>query len=186
MTGGWLVIAAIAPPIVQAYTSRLSIALDVQPGETYATFLRRAEAVAGAAVQRSFDRDILLSEVSVVVVGQKSGASAQVLSLQANRTQWRSRPDPRRWATYYRSAASLLRFGEATAGTQSPSAPVVTEQIAAPPQSPTQSVAGPVPSAPVKPSPAASPAPLPFPSPDSLPQPPIRIRPGTTPLPPSR
>ncbi len=106
-----VMIDAIAPPAAHAYVSRVDVVLDVQPGETFETFLSRAEGVARAAVQRSFNRDILITEVYAIVVAQKDGGSVQVLSIQVSRDQWRSRPDPRRWATYYQNAKFLLGFG---------------------------------------------------------------------------
>lgn len=105
---------AIAPPVAQAYVSRVDVVLDVQPGETFETFLSRAEGVARAAVQRSFNRDILITEVYAIIVAQKSGGSVQVLSIQVSRNQWRNFPDPRRWATYYGNAKFLLGFGRST------------------------------------------------------------------------
>lgn len=127
LTGGWLTPALLAPPAAHAYISRVDIVLDVKSGELFETFLRRAETVARAAAQRSFDRDILISEVSVIVVGQKNGFSVQVLSLQASRTQWRGHPDPRRWITYYQNARVLLGFGNSP-GKSATSAPVVQTQ----------------------------------------------------------
>ncbi len=177
--GGAITIAAIAPTAAHAYVSRVDVVVDVQAGETYETFLRRAESIARAAAQRSLDRDILISEVYVIVVGQKNGGSVQVLSLQASRQQWRSRPDARRWATYYPSASVLLGFG------RSPSSNATSP--ASLPPSPT--VLQPSPSSPTSPSSPASPT---SPSPDFSKNPPVRspirpippLVPGSTPLPP--
>jgi hypothetical protein len=102
---------AIVPAAAHAYVSRINVVLDVQPGETFETFLSRAEGVARAAVQRSFNRDILITEVYAIVVAQKNGGSVQVLSIQVSRNQWRNFPDPHRWATYYQNAKFLLGFG---------------------------------------------------------------------------
>lgn len=110
LTGGWCVTTAIAPPAVQAYTSKVDITLDVLGGETFKTLLSRAESAARAASQRSFDRDILISDVNVVVVAQKDNVIAPILSLQVNRAGWKSRPDPRYWSTYYRDAQRLLNM----------------------------------------------------------------------------
>ncbi|HBY79848.1 MAG TPA: hypothetical protein DEG47_23220, partial [Cyanobacteria bacterium UBA11148] len=61
----WLMTAMIAPQVAQAYTARVDISLRSQPEETYQNFVRRAEAVARAAAQRSFDGDILVTDVAV-------------------------------------------------------------------------------------------------------------------------
>lgn len=111
----WLVQTAIAPPIAQAYTARVDVSLNHENGETYQTLVRRAEAVARAAAQRSFDQDILVTDVSVTVLVQNQGTIAPILSLEATRQGWKSRPDPQRWTKYYPTAQSLLQLPNATA-----------------------------------------------------------------------
>ncbi|MBW4559570.1 MAG: hypothetical protein KME32_00165 [Mojavia pulchra JT2-VF2] len=106
----WFTCEAIAPQVVRAYTARVDLAIDRIPDETYETILRRAEAAARAAAQRSFDQDILVTDVSVMVTVQSQGAIAPVLTLDVSRPQWRNRPDPQRWATYFKTARSLLLF----------------------------------------------------------------------------
>ncbi|MEA5616730.1 hypothetical protein VB711_02585 [Cronbergia sp. UHCC 0137] len=108
----WLTTEAIAPQIVQAYTARVDLTIDRIPNENYETMLRRAEAVARAATQRSFDQDILVTEVSIIVSAQNYGAIAPVLSLEVSRPQWKSRPDPQRWVIYFKTARSLLLFDQ--------------------------------------------------------------------------
>ncbi|TAF10182.1 MAG: hypothetical protein EAZ77_03640 [Nostocales cyanobacterium] len=106
----WLATEAISPQVVQAYTARVDLAIERLPEETYETILRRAEAIARAAAQRSFDQDILVTEVSVIVTAQNQGMIAQVLALDVSRLQWKQRPDPQRWATYFKMVQSLLLF----------------------------------------------------------------------------
>ena len=72
----WLVSEALTPQIVQAYTNRVDLEITRFPGDNYQSLLRRAEAVARAAAQRSFDKDILVTDVSVVVSAQNFGAIA--------------------------------------------------------------------------------------------------------------
>jgi hypothetical protein len=106
----WMLTEAIAPQIVRAYTARVDLKIERIQDESYQAILRRAEAVARAAAQRSFDQDILATDVSVVVTVESYGAVAPILSLQVTRQQWRSRPDPQVWATYFKTARSLLLF----------------------------------------------------------------------------
>lgn len=106
----WMVTEAISPQIVQAYTARADLTIDRLPDEGYEAILRRAEMTARAAAQRSFDQDILVTDISVIVSVQSYGAIAPILTLNVSRQQWRTRPDPRRWATYFKSARSLLMF----------------------------------------------------------------------------
>lgn len=111
---GGLAPALLAPPIAQAYVSRLSVSLDHEKGTSFESLMRRAEAVARAAAQRGFDSDILASQVVVTVSGAYRGAEVPLLTLDVSRFQWRNQPDARRWATYYPNARTFLgiRSGE--------------------------------------------------------------------------
>ncbi len=115
----WLVSSAIAPQRVRAYTNRVDLEIDRLPGDNYQSLLRRAEAVARAATQRGFDKDILVTDVSIIVSVQNFGAIAPVLELNVSRTQWRNRPDPQRWAKYFKMARGLLFFGQSSTNTPS-------------------------------------------------------------------
>ena len=123
----WLGQAAIAPPMAQAYTSRVSLFLPRQLDESYETLIRRSEITARAAAQRSFDADLLVTEVIITVVGENQGISVPILTLQATREQWRNRPDPQYWSTYYPDARALL--GVPTPS-PTPSGPQTPAQIA--------------------------------------------------------
>ncbi len=127
--GIWFSEGAIAPQAVQAYTTRVDVALDRLPNESYEALIQRADIVARAAAQRSFDQDILTSEVSVIVSGRNQGAETPILTLNVSRTQWSSRPDTKRWATYYKTSAVLLGFEQlspAPVTIVAPPTPVVT------------------------------------------------------------
>lgn len=106
----WLVTEMVAPQIVRAYTARVDLTIDRMPDEGYESILQRAETTARAAAQRSFDQDILVTDISVIVSVQSYGAIAPILALDVSRQKWRTRPDTQRWATYFRIARSLLRF----------------------------------------------------------------------------
>ncbi|WP_353932073.1 hypothetical protein WJM97_05675 [Okeanomitos corallinicola TIOX110] len=120
----WLATEAIAPQVVQAYTARVDLAITRLPEENYETVLRRAEIAARAAAQRSFDQDILVTEVSIIVTAQNEGMIAPVLTLDVSRDQWKQSPDPRRWATYFKTAKWLLLFEKLkTPGQTNPAQP---------------------------------------------------------------
>jgi hypothetical protein len=106
----WGMEMVMAPSAAQAYTARLDVMLDRAPNEPYESIVRRAENVARAAIQRGFDQDLLANEVSVIVVGRNGGMASPVVSVWVTRSQWQTRPDAKRWATYYRGSKSLLGF----------------------------------------------------------------------------
>ena len=176
LAGSLMALHAIAPPAVHAYTSTLNVTIDVQPSETYDTLVRRAEAIARAATQRSFDRDILVTDVSIVIIAQSNAATVPVLSLTATRPQWRSQPDPRRWATYYSTSKALLGMKQApsaatlqpTVTTAAPAATATAPKTApqprsAPTNTPTTSTPIAAPGSSATSSPKTTPTPTPSP-----------------------
>jgi hypothetical protein len=108
--GYWVTSEVLAPQIVQADTARVDLSLDRKPNETYDELVRRAEVTATAATQARFEQNTQVTNVALMIVAQNQGAIAPLLSLQVSRTQWQSRPDAQRWATYFTSAKALLRF----------------------------------------------------------------------------
>jgi hypothetical protein len=78
--------------------------------------------------------------VVITVLGQNGGQAAPILKLDVGRNNWRSRPDPRYWSKYYRSAPALLGLeGVAPTGTlqaepqPTPAAiPAVSSPVSAP------------------------------------------------------
>ncbi|MEC4806996.1 MAG: hypothetical protein SAJ12_23970 [Jaaginema sp. PMC 1079.18] len=99
---------AIAPSVVQAETVRVAIPIVRENDETYQNLLTRAENIARAATQRSFDQSILNTHAIVTILGQNNGAVVPVLKLEVNRGDWQAFPDPQRWAKYYTNANLLL------------------------------------------------------------------------------
>ena len=97
-----------APQVAQAYTSRVTLFVARNQDDSYPTFLRQCEAIARAGVQRSFDADVLTSEVVLTIVGENQGLSIPVMEVAVTRSQWEWRPDPQVWARYYNNASNLL------------------------------------------------------------------------------
>lgn len=149
-SGSGLFLPILMPLPAHAYMARMEITLDRQPGESYDTLLRRAEAAARAAAQRGFDRDVLVSELSIIVMAQNQGLTAPILALQVSRMQWRHRPDSSLWITYFRTARELLGLS---------SSPTAAPSVGAggPPPPPTTAPTSPIPSPPTTPTPAATP-----------------------------
>ncbi len=105
--GGWLPHLLVCPPAA-AYTSRLNLFLVREEGESFESFVQRSEIVARAAVQRSFDADVLMTDVIVTVTGSSQNITIPVLTVAVSRGNWRLKPDVRHWAKYYEAARSLL------------------------------------------------------------------------------
>lgn len=111
LTGGLYVAKEVFQPLIaQAYTMRVNLSLDRQPNESYETIVRRAETIARAAVQRSFDSDILVNDASVIVTCDNNGLMAPIISVKVSRSQWSNTPNIQRWTRYYSNSRALLDF----------------------------------------------------------------------------
>ena len=103
-----------SPQSANAYIARQEIRVERLKSEPYEAFIRRSELVLRAALQRGFDRDVVMSSMVIFIIGQHQGMEAPVMSVEVSRSQWQSRPDARVWATYYRMSQTLLGFGYAS------------------------------------------------------------------------
>jgi hypothetical protein len=98
----------VTPPVAQAYTSRVNLYLVREQGESFETLVQRSEIIARAAIQRSFDADVLMTDVIVTVIGDNQGISVPILTVPVSRSEWQLRPDVTQWADYFEAARSLV------------------------------------------------------------------------------
>ena len=98
----------VAPPAAQAYTSRVNVFLVREQGESFDTLVRRSEIVARAAVQRSFDADVLMTDVIVTIIGDNQGVAVPILTVPVSRSDWQLSPDVTQWANYFEAARYLV------------------------------------------------------------------------------
>jgi hypothetical protein len=113
----YLLISAIATLSTMAIASsalaerrEVDIRLLVNQDEGFTVMTRKAEILARSAAQNAFDRDVLVSDVSVKVTAQNPNRdqAAIILQLIVSRRDWASRPDPKVWATYFPMAKALI------------------------------------------------------------------------------
>ena len=86
----------------------VDIRIPINKDEGFTIMTRKAEVLARSAAQRTFDRDVLVSDVSVKVTAQNQENAAIILQLIVSRSNWASRPDPKVWATYFPMAKALI------------------------------------------------------------------------------
>lgn len=105
----------VTPPVAQAYTSRVNLYLVREQGESFETLVQRSEIIARAAIQRSFDADVLMTDVIVTVIGDNQGISVPILTVPVSRSEWQLRPDVTQWANYFEAARALVDDAESVA-----------------------------------------------------------------------
>ena len=86
----------------------VDIRIPINKDEGFTIMTRKAEVLARSAAQRTFDRDVLVSDVSVKVTAENQENAAIILQLLVSRSNWASRPDPKVWATYFPMAKALI------------------------------------------------------------------------------
>ncbi|HEY9878376.1 MAG TPA: hypothetical protein V6D29_07960 [Leptolyngbyaceae cyanobacterium] len=69
----------------------------------------QAEALATNAVNQQFRQNPALSEVKVVVMGNRYGEIIPVLTANASRSEWQADPQISAWAQYYSASYALLQ-----------------------------------------------------------------------------
>jgi hypothetical protein len=113
----YLMLSAIASLSTMAIASsavaerrEVDIRMLVNQDEGFAVMTRKAEILARSAAQRTFDREVLVSDVSVKITAQNpyQDQAAIILQLIVSRSEWASRPDPKVWATYFPMAKKLI------------------------------------------------------------------------------
>ena len=86
----------------------VDIRIPINKDEGFTIMTRKAEVLARSAAQRTFDRDVLVSDVSVKVTAENQENAAIILQMIVSRSNWASRPDPKVWATYFPMAKALI------------------------------------------------------------------------------
>lgn len=86
---------AIASAAV-AERREVDIRIPINKDEGFTIMTRKAETLARSAAQRTFDRDVLVSGVSVKVTAENKETASLILQLIVSRSDWASRPDPDR------------------------------------------------------------------------------------------
>lgn len=98
------------PEMASAEYRDVDVRLNVRQGETFVVLQRRAVTMARSAAQRTFDSEVLISDVSVKVTAQSNERNVTVLQMNVRRQEWVERPDAKVWAIFFPQAQSLLRL----------------------------------------------------------------------------
>ncbi len=93
-----------------AERKEVDLRLPTREGESFEVLTRRAETLARVAAQTAFDNEILVSDVSIKITVQDGNRAAMLLQMNVSRPEWRQRPDPRVWSTYFPGTKALLGF----------------------------------------------------------------------------
>jgi len=97
----------------QAQIPQTTLTLAAQTGETYPEFRERAQLLARQTLERRFQDDPDLSQLRLVIIGYRQGATAPALAVTLSQRQWRhyqKTGDLTPYLTDYPDSAALLNF----------------------------------------------------------------------------
>ncbi len=106
----WFSVDSYRP--VRAEAESIIIDMSVYGQVEYGDFFRRAETMAGDEINRQFSQNSSLTEVRVVVVGERDGEIVPVLTTTVSRVQWQETPRVSAWTKYYNASHALLQRHE--------------------------------------------------------------------------
>lgn len=122
---------------VQAEAESIVVDMSVYGQVEYEDFFGRAKAMASDEISRQFSQNPTLSEIQVVVVGDRDGEIVPILRITVSRTQWQETPRVSFFSDYYSASYALLQRYErqpteivartpvrATIGTQRPNSQI--------------------------------------------------------------
>lgn len=98
----------------RAQAESLSFILSAESTPSFAHLMRQAESQAGKLIQQKFHQKPRITEIAVIVVGDRNGQQVPLLYTKVSRVDWRSQPAIGRWTRYFHDSALLLGFSPAS------------------------------------------------------------------------
>ena len=115
-------VASVAIPIVWFFASAgqswranpetVVIDIPLYGQVVQSDLVAQAETLAEAEISRQFSRNGGVSEIQVVVLGDRNGETVPILTATVSRTQWQENPQVDAWTQYYSNSYALLRRHE--------------------------------------------------------------------------
>ncbi|HEY9813801.1 MAG TPA: hypothetical protein V6D31_09750 [Candidatus Sericytochromatia bacterium] len=122
----------ITPTPNQANLVQLQVSVTRNPSESFETMLRRSEAIAKTFIQRSFNKNQLVTNVNLTVLGENQGFIAPIVSMKVNRQGWKRSPDLQVWAIYFPNVQTLLGLQDNLVTVTQPASTPLVQTITAP------------------------------------------------------
>ncbi|ASC72461.1 hypothetical protein XM38_034180 [Halomicronema hongdechloris C2206] len=91
---------------------RYTIDLPIYGRVNYQEMIRQAESLVGQTISSEFRKDPALTDIEVVVLGERNGEIVPILAATVSRTQWQETPQVSAWTEYYGASHALLQRHE--------------------------------------------------------------------------
>lgn len=93
-----------------AETKFVNISLKVEANQKFDILMQEAESIAINLIDKEFNRVSKITEVGVIVSGDRNGQEVPILSSRVSRTNWQAQPSIESWTKYFTTAEILLGF----------------------------------------------------------------------------
>jgi len=96
-----------------ARTGQYTLDMPIYGQISYQEMVRQAESLMSRTIASEFRNDPALTNIEVVVLGERNGEIVPILAATVSRTQWQEIPQVSAWTEYYGASYALLqRHGE--------------------------------------------------------------------------
>ncbi len=93
-----------------AETKILNISLKTDENRSFTNLIQQAELTATNLINQEFERKLKVTEVGIIVSGERNGQEVPLLSTKVSRANWQAEPKIQSWTNYFTKAAILLGF----------------------------------------------------------------------------
>lgn len=93
-----------------AETKFVNISLNTEENQSFNNLMQQAESTAISLINQEFNRLSKVTEVGIIVSGERNGQEVPLLSSRVSRTDWQAQPRIQSWTKYFTKAEILLGF----------------------------------------------------------------------------
>ncbi len=102
-------LGTFAPP-VWAEIKHNHLFLSSYEHQTFESLMQQAESLAKTSIEQGFAESPNLTEMSVIIVGERNGQEVPLLISKVSRSDWQKDPNIHQWTHYFNSSEVLLGF----------------------------------------------------------------------------
>ncbi len=107
---GTIILSCTNATLVKAETKQSDFTLRAEGNQTFETLVQQAESLASKSIKQGFAGKSSVTEVSVMIMGERNGQEVPLMFSRVSRYSWRTEPKIKRWSIYFDRAAILLGF----------------------------------------------------------------------------
>jgi hypothetical protein len=105
--------------IASAETRERNLLLDSNSNQSFETLIQQAQDLAKDSIEQEFAENSEVTEVSILVLGERNGSIVPLLRSRVSRSEWQRDPRIYRWTRAFSTSGMLLGFNNSAASPSS-------------------------------------------------------------------